>query len=225
MSLSDREVQDLQGLTKSYVRLPEGKVFKIDDTGKYYKIVHRVDNTTQAMAVAPVDDLAGNNPNYKETTIVVAGTQPVFGSLSGFFTPYFWKKKWDRVTSSFNAFDTSGYFGIGEGYITAQTNDIDKFYLETMENIKSKDKNAEISNMSGHSQSGPGDAYTAIKYGLKENRTIKVTNFMDFDVRSGILKAKKIVFFSPQMWPNIPYFSHEKKQRYLAPSGRPFAYF
>lgn len=186
MTLSDKEVQDLQGLTKSYVRLSEGKVFKIDDTGKYYKIVHRVDNTTQAMAVVPVDDLAGNNPNYKETTIVVAGTQPVFGSLSGFFTPYFWKKKWDRVTSSFNAFDTSGYFGIGEGHITAQTNDIDKFYLETMENIKSKDKNAVISNMSGHSQAGPGVAYTASKYGLKENRTIKVTNFMDFAAKKAV---------------------------------------
>lgn len=79
MALSDKEIQDLQGFTKSYVRLPEGKVFKIDDTGKYYKIVHCVDNTTQAMAVVPVDGLAGNNPNYKETTIVVAGTQPVFG--------------------------------------------------------------------------------------------------------------------------------------------------
>lgn len=78
MALSEKEIQDLQGLTKSHVRLPEGKVFKIDDTGKYYKIVHRVNNTTQAMAVVPVDDLAGNNLNYKGTTIVVSGTQPIF---------------------------------------------------------------------------------------------------------------------------------------------------
>ena len=186
MALSDKEIQDLQGLTKSHVRLAEGKVFKIDDTGKYYKIVHRVDNTTQAMAVVPVDDLAGNNPNYKETTIVVAGTQPIFGSISGFFTPYFWKKKWDRVTSSFNAFDASGYFGILEGHITAQTSDVDKFYLETMEKIKSQDENSFVANMSGHSQSGPSTAKTAAKYGLLDGKQIKVVNFMDFAAKKAV---------------------------------------
>ena len=64
--------------------------------------------------------------------------------------------------------------------------DIDKFYLDTQQKIKSKDKNAVISNMSGHSQSGPGVAYTASKYGLKENRTIKVTNFMDFAAKKAV---------------------------------------
>ena len=31
MTLSDKEVQNLQSLTKSHVRLPEGKVFKLDN--------------------------------------------------------------------------------------------------------------------------------------------------------------------------------------------------
>ena len=70
--------------------------------------------------------------------------------------------------------------------MTAQAKDIDKFYLDTQQKIKSKDKNAVISNMSGHSQSGPGVAYTASKYGLKENRTIKVTNFMDFAAKKAV---------------------------------------
>ena len=64
--------------------------------------------------------------------------------------------------------------------------DIDKFYLDTQQKIKSKDKNGVISNMSQHSQAGPGVAYTASKYGLKENRTIKVTNFMDFAAKKAV---------------------------------------
>lgn len=58
------------------------------------------------------------------------------------------------------------------------------FYQITEEKIKSH--NGIISNMSGHSQAGPGVAYTASKYGLKENRTIKVTNFMDFAAKKAV---------------------------------------
>ena len=188
MTLSDKEIQSLQRTTKENVRHEEGYVFNAGSRNNpaYYKIIHRVDDTTQAMAVVPVDDLAGHNPNYQETTIVVGGTQPVFGSTGEILTPYFWEKKKDRVTSSFNAFTASGFFGPWKGHLTAQTSDIDKFYLETFDKVKSQDEKAFISNMSGHSQSGPGTAKTAVKYAILQGRPIKVTNFMDFAAQKAV---------------------------------------
>lgn len=183
MALSDEEVQNLQLGLKSKVREKPGKVIKyyINDEVRYFQIVNSMDATTQALAVVPVDNEKGENPNYKETTIVVAGTQIPFEHLKYFDEQgYFWKKDFD-ITFSFSNAIGSTVFGL-----TAQAKDIDKFYLETQQKIKSKDKNAEISNMSGHSQSGPGVAYTASKYGLKENRNIKVTNFMDFAAKKAV---------------------------------------
>lgn len=183
MALSDEEVQNLQLGLKSKVREKPGKVIKyyINDEVRYFQIVNSMDATTQALAVVPVDNEKGENPNYKETTIVVAGTQIPFEHLKYFDEQgYFWKKDFD-ITFSFSNAIGSTVFGL-----TAQAKDIDKFYLDTQQKIKSKDKNAVISNMSGHSQSGPGVAYTASKYGLKENRTIKVTNFMDFAAKKAV---------------------------------------
>lgn len=183
MALSDEEVQNLQLGLKSKVREKPGKVIKyyINDEVRYFQIVNSMDATTQALAVVPVDNEKGENPNYKETTIVVAGTQIPFEHLKYFDEQgYFWKKDFDITFSFSNAIDAA-LLGL-----TAQTKDIDKFYLETQQKIKSKDKNAVISNMSGHSQSGTGVAYTASKYGLKENRTIKVTNFMDFAAKKAV---------------------------------------
>ena len=183
MTLSDQEVRNLQLGLKGNVRKSEGEIINVgtNDNPEYYQIVHRQDSTTQAMAVVPVDSKDGANPNYQETTIVVAGTQIPFEHLKYFDEQgYFWKKDFDITFSFSNAIDAA-LLGL-----TAQTKDIDKFYLETQQKIKSKDKNAEISYMSGHSQSGPGVAYTASKYGLKENRTIKVTNFMDFAAKKAV---------------------------------------
>ncbi|MBZ2153473.1 hypothetical protein K1J10_02180 [Streptococcus australis] len=183
MALSDEEVQNLQLGLKSKVREKPGKVIKyyINDEVRYFQIVNSMDATTQALAVVPVDNEKGENPNYKETTIVVAGTQIPFEHLKYFDEQgYFWKKDFD-ITFSFSNAIGSTVFGL-----TAQAKDIDKFYLDTQQKIESKDKNAVISNMSGHSQSGPGVAYTASKYGLKENRTIKVTNFMDFAAKKAV---------------------------------------
>lgn len=137
------------------------------------------------MAVVPVDSKDGANPNYQETTIVVAGTQVPgenFKELGD--QSYFFKKNRDIVDSSERAFFASGAFGIFPGMLTPQADDIDMFYQITEEKIKSH--NGIISNMSGHSQAGPGVAYTASKYGLKENRTIKVTNFMDFAAKKAV---------------------------------------
>ena len=38
MTLSDKEVKNLQSLTKSHVRLPEGKVFKLNDLENAVKL-------------------------------------------------------------------------------------------------------------------------------------------------------------------------------------------
>lgn len=183
MTLSDEEVQNLQLGLKSKVREKPGKIIRyyINEEERYFQIVNSMDATTQAIAFVPVDDQKGNNPNYQETTIVVAGTQIPFEHLKYFDEQgYFWKKDFDITFSFSNAIDST-VFGL-----TAQAKDIDKFYLDTQQKIKSKDKNGVISNMSGHSQAGPGVAYTASKYGLKENRTIKVTNFMDFAAKKAV---------------------------------------
>ena len=137
------------------------------------------------MAVVPVDNEKGENPNYQETAIVVAGTQVPGENFKDFGNqPYFWKKNRNIVDSTERAFFASGGFGIFPGMLTPQSDDIDMFYQSTEEKIKSH--NGIISNMSGHSQAGPGVAYTASKYGLKQNRSIKVTNFMDFAAKKAV---------------------------------------
>lgn len=185
MVLNDKEIQDLQGMIKKELGATEGSVFRIPKQDKYYQIVYREDSTTQALAVVPVDNEKGENPNYKETTIVVAGTQVPGDNFEEFGNqPFFWKKNRDIVNSSERAFFASGAFGLFPGMLTPQADDIDIFYQITEEKIKSH--NGIISNMSGFSQGGPGVAYTASKYGLKQNRTIKVTNFMDFAAKKAV---------------------------------------
>lgn len=187
MTLSDQEVRKLQLGLKENVKNSEGEVINAgtDDNPDFYQIVYRQDSITQAMAVVPVDSEDGANPNYQETTIVVAGTQMPFENSKEFENqPYFWKKNRDIVDSSERAFFASGAFGIFPGMLTPQSDDIDMFYQITEEKIKSH--NGIISNMSGHSQAGPGVAYTASKYGLKQNRPIKVTNFMDFAAKKAV---------------------------------------
>ncbi|WP_454388858.1 hypothetical protein [Streptococcus sp. Marseille-Q8145] len=185
MTLNDKEIQELQGMIKKELGATEGTVFQIPNQDKYYQIVYRQNSTTQAMAVVPVDNEKGENPNYQETAIVVAGTQVPGENFKDFGNqPYYWKKNRDIVDSSEKAFFASGSFGIFPGMLTPQSDDIDVFYQITEEKIKSH--NGIISNMSGHSQAGPGVAYTASKYGLKQNRTIKVTNFMDFAAKKAV---------------------------------------
>ena len=187
MTLSDQEVQRLQFGLKGNVKKNEGAVINAgtDDKPEYYQIVYRQDSTTQAMAVVPVDNEKGENPNYQETAIVVAGTQVPGENFKDFGNqPYFWKKNRNIVDSTERAFFASGGFGIFPGMLTPQSDDIDMFYQITEEKIKSH--NGIISNMSGHSQAGPGVAYTASKYGLKQNRPIKVTNFMDFAAKKAV---------------------------------------
>lgn len=187
MTLSDQEIQKLQLGLKGNVKKNEGEIINVGTRSSpdFYQIVYRQDSTTQAMAVVPVDNEKGENPNYQETAIVVAGTQVPGENFKDFGDqPYFWKKNRNIVDSTEKAFFASGGFGIFPGMLTPQSDDIDMFYQITEEKIKSH--NGIISNMSGHSQAGPGVAYTASKYGLKQNRTIKVTNFMDFAAKKAV---------------------------------------
>ncbi|MFC3920705.1 hypothetical protein [Streptococcus lactarius] len=77
MTLSDEEIQQLQLGLKSKVRDKPGDIepYFINGEKRYFQIVNSMNDTTQAIAFVPVDDKKGNNPNYQETTIVVAGTQ------------------------------------------------------------------------------------------------------------------------------------------------------
>lgn len=187
MTLSDQEIRRLQLGLKGNVKKNEGEIINVGTKAspEFYQIVYRQDSTTQAMAVVPVDNEKGENPNYQETAIVVAGTQVPGENFKDFGNqPYFWKKNRNIVDSSERAFFASGGFGIFPGMLTPQSDDIDMFYQITEEKIKSH--NGIISNMSGHSQAGPGVAYTASKYGLKQNRPIKVTNFMDFAAKKAV---------------------------------------
>ena len=95
MALSNEEVQRLQFGLKIMLGEKPGKVlnYKINGEDRYFQIVNSMDATTQAIAFVPVDDPKGNNPNYQETTIVVAGTQiPFENSKELGNQPYFLKR-------------------------------------------------------------------------------------------------------------------------------------
>ena len=164
MALSDQNIQELQkSVLDTIETVPKKEKFTTEDGREYY-LINKTNETTQAIAVAPV--LGNGEIDYSHTTIVVAGTQ----------TP---RKINNHVGESFANATKSTIFGL-----TDQTKDIEDFYLDTSRRIASE--NGFISNMSGHSQAGPGVAYTASKYGLKQNRSIKVTNFMDFAAKKAV---------------------------------------
>ena len=57
-----------------------GNEFSLDVSGKKYKLINEVNETTQAIAVAPLDK--EGKPDYTQTTIVVAGTQAPDGDIN-----------------------------------------------------------------------------------------------------------------------------------------------
>lgn len=158
MALSDQNIQELQKTVLDTIEaVPKKEKFTTEDGREYY-LINKTNETTQAIAVAPV--LGNGEIDYSHTTIVVAGTQ----------TP---RKINNHVGESFANAAKSTIFGL-----TDQTKDIEVFYLDTSRRIASE--NGFISNISGHSQAGPGAAKIAAKYALLLGRPIKVTNFMDF---------------------------------------------
>ena len=84
MTLSDQEIRRLQLGLKVNVKKNEGEIINVGTKAspEFYQIVYRQDSITQAMAVVPVDSKDGANPNYQETTIVVAGTQTPAGEIN-----------------------------------------------------------------------------------------------------------------------------------------------
>ncbi|MEX2805573.1 hypothetical protein AB3329_10810, partial [Streptococcus sp. H31] len=154
MALTDEEVRDLQEIIKKESSTKEGGIIT-DKVGRSYQVVNSIDETTQALAVVPVDNSKGDNPDYSQTAIVVAGTQPGLNE------------------STKNAVEASGVFGLTDGQLTAQTETIDQFYQETVKKLEVH--NGTVSNMSGFSQSGPGVAKVGAKYQVP-----KITNFTDW---------------------------------------------
>ncbi|MEX2804580.1 hypothetical protein AB3329_05620 [Streptococcus sp. H31] len=73
MALTDEQIQSLQNDLKKNLekkKLSEGERFSSE--GQPYVVVHSVNDTTQALAVAPV--YSDGQVDYSQTAIVVAGT-------------------------------------------------------------------------------------------------------------------------------------------------------
>ncbi|MEX2785506.1 hypothetical protein AB3331_11185 [Streptococcus sp. H49] len=74
MALTDQNLQELQNGLKDNLekeRLSSGDTFITKDK-KTYQVVNSVNDTTQALAVAPV--YSDGQVDYSQTAIVVAGT-------------------------------------------------------------------------------------------------------------------------------------------------------
>ena len=74
MALTDEQIQDLQGKTKeASSKLEQGDTFTAG--GQQYEVVASTgpDSVTQGISVAPI---VKGEPDYSQTAIVVAGTQP-----------------------------------------------------------------------------------------------------------------------------------------------------
>ncbi|RFU52219.1 hypothetical protein DDV23_10865, partial [Streptococcus chenjunshii] len=155
MALTDEEIRDLQEIIKKESSTKEGEIIT-DKKGRPYQIVNDVDETTQALAVVPVDNIKGDNPDYSQTAIVVAGTQPGF------------------TESTKNAIEA-------RGKMTPQVDDISDFYDSTAAKLEKAHGGGTISNMSGFSQSGPAVAKVAAQHQVP-----KITNFMDWGASSSL---------------------------------------
>ncbi|MBP2622565.1 hypothetical protein [Streptococcus oricebi] len=153
MALNDQEVQEIQ--LEFLENIKQNKPSLTTETGKKYKVINSVNKVTQAIAVAPLN--AEGQPDYSQTTIVVAGTQPV-SDFSGNYA--------NHLVSTANA------LGARNG-MSAQYKDIRQFYDDTEKKIQPHQ--GQISNMSGFSQSAPPVAKIAAEEGVP-----KVTNFMDW---------------------------------------------
>lgn len=158
MAMTDQEIQRLQGVTTKWAKLGEGDLVKIDSRDdSFYKIIHTQNDTTQAIAVAPVKYDANGEEyvDYSQTAIVVAGTRN-----DSNLNLDVWKA---RIRA-----------GVSRGGMTEQYHEIASFYKLTAEKIRGN-RGAKISNMSGFSQAGPPVAKVAAENGVEH-----ITNFMDW---------------------------------------------
>ena len=112
MALKDKEVQDLQTDILNIIK--DKKIGECFDSGEMsYQLSHKVNETTQAIAVAPI---VNGKPDYSQTTIVAAGTQDMNHDVN--------KHVAESLTNA----------AVAMTGLTEQTKDIRRFYKETLVN-------------------------------------------------------------------------------------------
>ena len=158
MALTDEQIQDLQGKTKeASSNLEQGDTLTAG--GQQYEVVASTgpDSVTQGISVAPI---VKGKPDYSQTAIVVAGTQPPNDEKGNGLG--------NELDSTFRAIIQSG-----TGY-SIQGRDVEVLYQQTEANLNAHG-GGEITNMSGHSQAGPAVAKVAANHNVD-----RVTNFSDW---------------------------------------------
>ena len=81
MALTDENIQDLQiNVLKIIEEKAANQKFDVRGSDKKYILINEINETTQAIAVAPLDK--EGKPDYSQTTIVVAGTQDPDGDIN-----------------------------------------------------------------------------------------------------------------------------------------------
>ncbi len=167
MALTDENIQDLQvNVLKIIEEKAANQKFDVRGSDKKYILINEINETTQAIAVAPLDK--EGNPDYTQTTIVVAGTQDPDGDINNHV-----------LESGFNAVTA-------RVQLTEQTKDVREFYNQSLSKAKKMagtGQEVDISNMSGFSQSGPAVAKVAA-----EMKVQKITNFMDWGAWAALYK-------------------------------------
>ena len=167
MALNDEQVQQLQTRVLKIIKNHYvGEDFSLKRGGQKYVLINEVNETTQAIAVAPLDK--EGKPDFSQTTIVVAGTQDPDGDINNHV-----------IESGFNA-------ATARVQLTEQTKDVREFYNQSLSKAKKMagtGQEVDISNMSGFSQSGPAVAKVAA-----EMKVQKITNFMDWGAWASLYK-------------------------------------
>ena len=167
MALNDEQVQQLQTRVLKIIKNHDvGEDFSLKRGGQKYVLINEVNETTQAIAVAPLEK--EGQPDYSQTTIVVAGTQDPDGDINNHV-----------IESGFNA-------ATARVQLTEQTKDVREFYNQSLSKAKKMagtGQEVDISNMSGFSQSGPAVAKVAA-----EMKVQKITNFMDWGAWASLYK-------------------------------------
>ena len=167
MALNDEQVQQLQTRVLKIIKNHDvGEDFSLKRGGQKYVLINEVNETTQAIAVAPLDK--EGKSDFSQTTIVVAGTQDPDGDINNHV-----------IESGFNA-------ATARVQLTEQTKDVREFYNQSLSKAKKMagtGQEVDISNMSGFSQSGPAVAKVAA-----EMKVQKITNFMDWGAWASLYK-------------------------------------
>ena len=113
MALNDEKVQELQVQILTILKEKKAGYSFETKTGKEYQLIHKVNETTQAIAVAPI---VNGKPDYSQTTIVAAGTQDMNHAVN--------KHVAESLTNA----------AVAMTGLTEQTKDIRRFYKETLVN-------------------------------------------------------------------------------------------